>query len=479
MLVDRFPTYSTCDGYCASIGKTCVGAWEEISDTCSVEYDMTCDQSIESSDALCQCSPDTPLPVFGELDTDGDSCISEAESDLTSSEFTSAAGGDDCMSSQEFDVLIAAIVAAGGLDKYRAANAVPFTATGSCIVEGSCVSSGATQEYGPNEACEITVGVTGIINTETFHTEKCCDKLTLSTGQSWSGSTGPKDLAVDHGDSFVWSSDSTISGVGWRICFSAPLLGGRLIAYDQSEFYSAGGSGVITLLSDEEVLEIQEMVAEHGADSITLETDVDLAVKRNDSKHPSYIKYLDLLTNTIKQWTGMGTGNTDWLSIHVESQNAYSLILRCDGQDRSESERAQCNPLTFDGHDQVLLIEVNFDPLGTGSSCYNAVNSPGGGACGRNEWKFSGTKYLVRHAGQSGSTSTDHTAPSAEHTPFAANHSHGGYEGSCNIGFKIPGISSHLCEPHVLDLPSTHNVTTYAELLVCTASLDLPGLTVV
>ena len=171
------------------------------------------------------------------------------------------------------------------------------------------------------------------------------------------------------------------------------------------EFYSAGGSGVITLLSDEEVLEIQEMVAEHGAASITLETDVDLAVKRNNSKHPSYIKYLDLLTNTIKQWTGMGTDNTDWLSIHVESKNAYSLILRCDGQDPSESERAQCNPFTFDGHDQVLLIEVNFDPLGTGSSCYTAVNSPGGGTCGRNEWKFSGTKYLVRHAGQSGSTS--------------------------------------------------------------------------
>ena len=30
VLVDNFDsTYQTCDGYCASIGKTCVGAWEE------------------------------------------------------------------------------------------------------------------------------------------------------------------------------------------------------------------------------------------------------------------------------------------------------------------------------------------------------------------------------------------------------------------------------------------------------------------
>ena len=36
VLVDNFDsTYQTCDGYCASIGKTCVGAWEEdeITDT--------------------------------------------------------------------------------------------------------------------------------------------------------------------------------------------------------------------------------------------------------------------------------------------------------------------------------------------------------------------------------------------------------------------------------------------------------------
>ena len=60
-----------------------------------------------------------------------------------------------------------------------------------------------------------------------------------------------------------------------------------------------------------------------------------------------------------------------------------------------KSLRAQCDPLTFDGDDKVLVIEVNFDPLGTGSNCHNALASPGGGTCGRNQWKFSGTRYLV------------------------------------------------------------------------------------
>jgi len=59
VLVDRFSSfYGSCNGYCDAIGKTCVGAWEEQNDNCQVLYDMTCDQQIGSSDAICECSPD-------------------------------------------------------------------------------------------------------------------------------------------------------------------------------------------------------------------------------------------------------------------------------------------------------------------------------------------------------------------------------------------------------------------------------------
>ena len=56
VLVDRFEShYKTCDGYCTSIGRVCTGAWEESSDTCTVKYDMRCDQALSSSAAICEC----------------------------------------------------------------------------------------------------------------------------------------------------------------------------------------------------------------------------------------------------------------------------------------------------------------------------------------------------------------------------------------------------------------------------------------
>ena len=38
VLVDHFDTkYGTCNGYCASLNRTCIGTWEESADTCEVE----------------------------------------------------------------------------------------------------------------------------------------------------------------------------------------------------------------------------------------------------------------------------------------------------------------------------------------------------------------------------------------------------------------------------------------------------------
>ena len=62
VLVDNFDIiYGSCDGYCAAIGRSCTGAWEESGDTCTVKHDMACDQSIASSDAICECAALAPL----------------------------------------------------------------------------------------------------------------------------------------------------------------------------------------------------------------------------------------------------------------------------------------------------------------------------------------------------------------------------------------------------------------------------------
>lgn len=56
VLVDRFDSvYFTCDGYCQAVGRQCVGAWEEVSDDCLVKHGMTCNQSLATSDAICEC----------------------------------------------------------------------------------------------------------------------------------------------------------------------------------------------------------------------------------------------------------------------------------------------------------------------------------------------------------------------------------------------------------------------------------------
>jgi len=48
-------------------GRRCMGAWEERDDTCEVLHGMTCDQRIDSSDAICECSVEAAV-------SDGNHC---------------------------------------------------------------------------------------------------------------------------------------------------------------------------------------------------------------------------------------------------------------------------------------------------------------------------------------------------------------------------------------------------------------------
>jgi hypothetical protein len=78
VLVDRFSErYHNCNGYCSAIGRECTGAWDEEGDSCRVQYEMSCDQHIGSSDAICEC--DGGLRTIAGLGYDGQppSCISE------------------------------------------------------------------------------------------------------------------------------------------------------------------------------------------------------------------------------------------------------------------------------------------------------------------------------------------------------------------------------------------------------------------
>ena len=55
----RFDTkYKTCTAFCSSIGRQCVGAWDDgKNNSCEVESEMTCETVVKStSDNICECS---------------------------------------------------------------------------------------------------------------------------------------------------------------------------------------------------------------------------------------------------------------------------------------------------------------------------------------------------------------------------------------------------------------------------------------
>jgi len=58
VLVDDFEEYETCDDYCQTIGRTCIGAWDEDDNDCVEKEKFDCDKVIYSNDAICQCSGD-------------------------------------------------------------------------------------------------------------------------------------------------------------------------------------------------------------------------------------------------------------------------------------------------------------------------------------------------------------------------------------------------------------------------------------
>ena len=67
VLVDNFETTygGHCTNYCAAIGMRCIGAWEEVGDTCQEASTESCDHHMHdasgaataTSDAICECEP--------------------------------------------------------------------------------------------------------------------------------------------------------------------------------------------------------------------------------------------------------------------------------------------------------------------------------------------------------------------------------------------------------------------------------------
>jgi hypothetical protein len=150
VLVNHFSTVyqSSCVVYCASMGRTCVSAWEESGDTCAVQRDEACDSPAANwggtSDALCECGDDTnavkpppPPPTPGSERR----CDETAFPDLDTSATTDAICG-------ECKVLVTQFNSA-----YQSSCAVYCGSMGRLCV-GAWEESGDTCTVARDEACD-------------------------------------------------------------------------------------------------------------------------------------------------------------------------------------------------------------------------------------------------------------------------------------------------------------------------------------
>jgi len=106
------------------------------------------------------------------------------------------------------------------------------SSTGACVLQGDCVCSSnypggacaatstADGQYGNDEACEITFAGPVTLEVHLFDTESCCDAATVDSVQ-YKGTAGPNGVTAS---SLSFSSDSSVGGSGFKICF-APAQG--------------------------------------------------------------------------------------------------------------------------------------------------------------------------------------------------------------------------------------------------------------
>ena len=102
------------------------------------------------------------------------------------------------------------------------AEAQYFSVSGPCTVSGPCLySRNFPGTYNDNEQCSFypystTVGM--VLNTFSFQTESCCDKLTVN-GVQYQGTIGPSNVVLGSGE-ITWYTDYSVVYSGFQVCVS-------------------------------------------------------------------------------------------------------------------------------------------------------------------------------------------------------------------------------------------------------------------
>ena len=84
------------------------------------------------------------------------------------------------------------------------------------VTDGACITDGLGN-YQNGEECTIVANQAMIVNTVAFKTESTYDTITIGD-HSYSGGMGPSNVLMSAGDMLMWSSDGSISDIGFTIC---------------------------------------------------------------------------------------------------------------------------------------------------------------------------------------------------------------------------------------------------------------------
>ena len=99
----------------------------------------------------------------------------------------------------------------------------PFESEGDCYVDGPCFySPNYPASYGNGAACTITALTSGTLSVTSFdveaHSMCAYDSLTVD-GTSYCGDAGPDGVVLESGAAIAFSSDGSVDGGGFAICF--------------------------------------------------------------------------------------------------------------------------------------------------------------------------------------------------------------------------------------------------------------------
>lgn len=100
-------------------------------------------------------------------------------------------------------------------------------ASGLCSIDasGCATSPGYPTQYGNSQACSITVTSAFTVGATSFSTEPRYDTLRINS-VDYSGTAGPQGVVAS--GTITWTSDSTVTAAGWRLCPVTTTTGGPL-----------------------------------------------------------------------------------------------------------------------------------------------------------------------------------------------------------------------------------------------------------